>query len=293
MIEEREMTMEEEKKKRVAGIDVSKAGLDVWMKPGPAERYENSKEGIRALVKRLGRERVALAVYEPTGGYERQLEGELREGGIRGYRAHPNKVRAFARASGKEAKTDGIDAEVLALYGEVFGEEGAKEEEWDEERRDLQDIVRRRRQMVDQRAREKNRLEKRQSRQGRGVNQTGHQVEHERDRTTGSGIQESAGKEQGVEAAGGAVPECEGRGGTDSGNAGGRIAGTGARRWEGTDIAGGTGTVDARQRTAEGVSIDPRREGNGAEGVVPGGVERNTEAGKQTGEVLPAAAKAG
>ena len=101
MIEEREMTMEEEKKKRVAGIDVSKAGLDVWMKPGPAERYENSKEGIRALVKRLGRERVALAVYEPTGGYERQLEGELREGGIRGYRAHPNKVRAFARASGK------------------------------------------------------------------------------------------------------------------------------------------------------------------------------------------------
>ena len=139
MIEEREMTMEEEKKKRVAGIDVSKAGLDVWMKPGPAEGYENSKEGIRALVKRLGRERVALAVYEPTGGYERQLEGELREGGIRGYRAHPNKVRAFARASGKEAKTDGIDAEVLALYGEVFGEEGAKEEEWDEERRDLQD----------------------------------------------------------------------------------------------------------------------------------------------------------
>lgn len=64
----------------------------------------------------------------------------------------------------KEAKTDGIDAEVLALFGEVFGEEGAKEEEWDEERRDLQDIVRRRRQLVDQRAREKNRLEKRQSR---------------------------------------------------------------------------------------------------------------------------------
>ena len=63
-------------------------------------QYENSKEGIRALVKRLGRERVALAVYEPTGGYERQLEGELREGGIRAYRAHPNKVRAFARASG-------------------------------------------------------------------------------------------------------------------------------------------------------------------------------------------------
>ena len=115
-------------------------------------------------MKRLGRERVALAVYEPTGGYERQLEGELREGGIRGYRAIRDKVRAFARASGKEAKTDGIDAEVLALYGEVFGEEGAKEEEWDEERRDLQDIVRRRRQMVDQRAREKNRLEKRQSR---------------------------------------------------------------------------------------------------------------------------------
>ena len=134
------------------------------MEAGRLQRYENSKKGIRALVKRLGRERMALAVYEPTGGYERQLEGELREGGIRGYRAHPNKVRAFARASGKEAKTDGIDAEVLGRYGEVFGKEEAREEEWDEERRDLQDIVRWRRQVVDQQAREKNRLEKRQSR---------------------------------------------------------------------------------------------------------------------------------
>ena len=292
MIEEREMTMEEEKKKRVAGIDVSKAGLDVWMKPGPAERYENSKEGIRALVKRLGRERVALAVYEPTGGYERQLEGELREGGIRGYRAHPNKVRAFARASGKEAKTDGIDAEVLALYGEVFGEEGAKEEEWDEERRDLQDIVRRRRQMVDQRAREKNRLEKRQSRKAeasikRAIRWNTNEIgrldrEYKKALEKSRGLRQRAELYQSVRGVGeltaatlvAELPEL-GQGG------------------EGTDIAGGTGTVDARQRTAEGVSIDPRREGNGAEGVVPGGVERNTEAGKQTGEVLPAAAKAG
>ncbi len=78
------------------------------MKPGPA-RYENSKEGIRALVKRLGRERVALAVYEPTGGYERQLEGELREGGI-----------SSEQGAGVRTCAGRNRRRVLALYGEVF-----------------------------------------------------------------------------------------------------------------------------------------------------------------------------
>ena len=191
-------------------------------------------------------------------------------------------MRAFARASGKEAKTDGIDAEVLALYGEVFGEEGAKEEEWDEERRDLQ--YSEAAAADGPRAREKNRLEKRQSRKAEAsikrairwnTNEIG-RLDRE---------YKSAGKEQGVEGAGGAVPECEGRGGTDSGNAGGRITGTGARRWEGTDIAGeAPWTRDSgRQRGYRSIQ--------GGRGTVRKALylERNTEAGKQTGEVLPAA----
>lgn len=58
------MRMEGEEKERVAGIDVSKAGLDVWVEAGRAERYENTKKGIRALVKRLGRERIALTAAQ-------------------------------------------------------------------------------------------------------------------------------------------------------------------------------------------------------------------------------------
>ncbi len=134
--------------------------------------------------------------------------------------------------------------------------------------------------MVDQRAREKNRLEKRQSRKAeasikRAIRWNTNEIGR-LDREYKKALEKSRGLRQRAEL-------YQSVRGGDSGNAGGRIAGTGARRWEGTDIAGGTGTVDARQRTAEGVSIDPRREGNGAEGVVPGGVERNTEAGKQTG----------
>ncbi len=156
-----------------------------------------------------------------AGGASRQgdTSGSLREGGIRGYRAHPNKVRAFA-PSGKEAKTDGIDAEVLALYGEVFGEEGAKEEEWDEERRDLQDIVRRRRRWWTS-GRGRRIGWRRQSRKAeasikRAIRWNTNEI--------GRLDREYNSLEKSVEGAGGAVPECEGRGGTDSGNAGGRIA---------------------------------------------------------------------
>ena len=235
-------------------------------------------------MKRLGRERVALAVYEPTGGFERQLEGELREGGIRGYRAHPNKVRAFARASGKEAKTDGIDAEVLALYGEVFGEEGAKEEEWDEERRDLQDIVRRRRQMVDQRAREKNRLEKRQSRKAeasikRAIRWNTNEIGR-LDREYKKALEKSRGLRQRAEL----YQSVRGVGELTAATLVAELPELGQGDGKGLTSLVGLAPWVARQRTAEGVSIDPRRERNGAEGVVPGGVERNTEAGKQTGE---------
>lgn len=160
MIGEREKRMEEEKKERVAGIDVSKAGLEVWMEPGPAERYENSKAGIRALVKRMGRERNSVAVYEPTGGYEREMERGLREGGIRTKRVHPNRVRGFARAYGKGAKTDEIDAEVLAHYGEVLAGREADQGEIGEEREELREIMRRRQQLVKERVAEKNRLDK-------------------------------------------------------------------------------------------------------------------------------------
>ena len=111
--------MEVEHNRRVAGIDVSKAGLEVWVEAGPARRFSNNVEGIGALVEWLGHHGVNEAVYEPTGGYELEVGQRLREKGIKARRVHPNKVRGLARAWGKGAKTDGVDAQVLGRYGDI------------------------------------------------------------------------------------------------------------------------------------------------------------------------------
>ncbi len=152
--------MEEQHDRRVAGIDVSKAGLEVWLEAGPARGFFNNENGIRALVKWLDRHGVNQAVYEPTGGYELEVGRRLREKGIRARRVHPNKVRGMARAWGKEAKTDGVDAQVLRRYGEVFSEREAGELEESPEREEIRGKLRRRRQLVSQKVQELNRLDK-------------------------------------------------------------------------------------------------------------------------------------
>ena len=106
----------------VAGIDVSKATLDVSVSEGPVLSFENSTTGIRKLLRHLERAGVTRAVCESTGGYERPVVGRLRETTIGVDVAHPVRVRAFARACGYEAKTDPLDAQVLSRYGVVFTE---------------------------------------------------------------------------------------------------------------------------------------------------------------------------
>ena len=111
----------------------------------------------------LAAQAVELVVCEPTGGYEEPMVRGLRQGGIPVHMAHPNKVRAFARASGRMAKTDRLDAQVLSRYGEVFASaetpEGAASGE-EPEREELRALLRRRRQLVDQRVQERNRLDR-------------------------------------------------------------------------------------------------------------------------------------
>ena len=68
----------------------------------------------------MARAEATQAVCEATGGYERLLVSRLRAAGITVQVAHPLRVRAFARACGYEAKTDALDARVLARYGQVF-----------------------------------------------------------------------------------------------------------------------------------------------------------------------------
>ena len=144
--------------KVVAGIDVGKAQLDVSVAVGPVRRFANSGAGITALVRWLEGEGVTEAVCEPTGGYERQVVNRLRQVLPAVEVAHPNKVRAFARACGEEAKTDRLDAQVLSRFGTVFTLAGTPAPSPDREL--LRDVLQRRQQLVAQRVQEMNRLDK-------------------------------------------------------------------------------------------------------------------------------------
>ena len=144
----------------VAGIDVGKANLDVSISEGPVFRFENTAKGIAKLLKHLKEQDTTMAVCESTGGYERLLVSRLRKTEIRMDIAHPSRVRAFARACGYEAKTDPQDALVLSRFGQVFPEQTPPGWELEPELEELQDLLRRRRQLVEQRVQELGRLDK-------------------------------------------------------------------------------------------------------------------------------------
>lgn len=102
-----------------AGIDVSAAALDVAVgTEGPVRRFANTPAGHRAAARMVaGASRIVL---EATGGYERGVLNILAERGLPVVRVNPRQVRDFARAMGILAKTDRIDARVLAHYAAVF-----------------------------------------------------------------------------------------------------------------------------------------------------------------------------
>ena len=142
----------------VAGIDVGKSNLDVSVSGGSVRRFSNSQDGILKLLNCLRREEVEVAVCEPTGGYERKLVSVLDTSLMEVVMVHPNKVRSFARAGGHEAKTDELDAKVLSQYARVFDVRVRSEDEHSREA--LKELLSRRRQLVKQRASERNRLDK-------------------------------------------------------------------------------------------------------------------------------------
>ena len=133
----------------VAGIDVSKAILDVSVSEGDVRSFKNTGKGITSLLKYVAQQSVTKVVCESTGGYERLVVNRLRESGLAVQVAHPLRVRAFARACGYEAKTDPLDAQVLSRYGLVFSESDTPESEPDRE--ELKGVLNRRRQLVEQR----------------------------------------------------------------------------------------------------------------------------------------------
>ena len=102
----------------VAGIDVSKAFLDVALFPSRERwRTANTPEAAAQLVQELQRRGVAYAVVEASGGYEATFILAAHAHDLRVARANPRRVRHFAHAIGRLAKTDAIDALVLAQFG--------------------------------------------------------------------------------------------------------------------------------------------------------------------------------
>ncbi len=101
----------------IAGVDVSKARLDVAVWPsGEQFSVANDEDGRRALVARLRRTGVTLAAYEPTGGYEKALARTLALAGLAARRVDPWRVRRFSEALGRRTKTDKVDALAIARF---------------------------------------------------------------------------------------------------------------------------------------------------------------------------------
>jgi transposase len=108
-----------EEYKVYVGIDVSKAWLDIAFHPSQESwRIENTQKGIRKLVKRFQGMQIENIVVEATGGYEAQLVDKLSLAALPVSRVNPGRVRKFAQGLNWFAKTDQIDAKVLALFGE-------------------------------------------------------------------------------------------------------------------------------------------------------------------------------
>lgn len=107
--------------KDTIGIDVSKATLDVfWNSTQTAQTLPNSEEGFAQLCNWLGQHRDALIVFEATGAYHRGLERYLSKVGKPFVKVNPKQARRFAEAIGKLAKTDIVDARMLARMGSVL-----------------------------------------------------------------------------------------------------------------------------------------------------------------------------
>ena len=145
-----------------AGIDVSKQHLDVCV-GSDDQRLANDAGGCNEMTAKLKAAGVDLVVVEATGGYERALVCALQSAGITVARVNPRQARDFAKAMGVLAKTDRVDARVLRDFANVLASHPDRAKyiavPVDEKRQELATMVTRRRQLVEMRVAEFNRLE--------------------------------------------------------------------------------------------------------------------------------------
>jgi len=140
------------------GIDVGKYGLDVFISStGKSLKFENTIKGIKNLISRLKRFKCIKLIFEPTGGYELLLAKLLKQEKLRFSIVAPKKIRTFAQALGISAKTDKLDAKVLAKFGEKMNPDDTNFKEDDHLK--LTETSKRRCQVLENIGAEKKRLE--------------------------------------------------------------------------------------------------------------------------------------
>lgn len=136
------------------GIDVSKAALDIFVESLGRQRIANASDAVAAMI--AGLPRPCFVVLEATGSYDGLLRRELDQAAIAYARVNPEQARDFARAVGRRAKTDAVDARMLAEMGRRLDLAPAPAEDPDRQR--LAKWQRRRDQLVAMRQQEKVRL---------------------------------------------------------------------------------------------------------------------------------------
>lgn len=146
-----------ETKSNYVGIDVSKAHLDISLgSTGKRWQEDNTEEGIGRLVGQLQGMGLKAVIMEATGGYETSSAAALGAAHIPVAIINPRQARDFAKSLGRLAKTDKIDAQVLARFGEAVQPEPRPMA--DEATQALQGLLSRRRQLIEMLVAEKNRL---------------------------------------------------------------------------------------------------------------------------------------
>ena len=140
----------------VIGVDVSKATLDVAGLSESIEQFRNEPEAIGVLIARAQAAKATLVVMEASGGYETAGASALGAAGLRVAVVNPRQVRDFAKATGRLAKTDRIDAQVLVEFGHAIDPRITRLD--DDQSRELEALLSRRAQLVGMRVQESNRL---------------------------------------------------------------------------------------------------------------------------------------
>ena len=140
------------------GIDVAKKTIDIHILPsGERLSLPYDTKGIAQLLQKLPPLQETLVALESTGGYHKRLACELTQAGYATSVLHPKRVRDYSKAAGILAKTDRIDARVIALFAEHF--RPAPQALPSEQQAQLEELVSRRRQLIGLRTAETNRLE--------------------------------------------------------------------------------------------------------------------------------------